>query len=192
MAAITLVFVALFLLPKFLRCGIYTIPEFLEYRYNSASRAIMAIFMMIMYVAVALASILYSGAIGLKTIFGMNLSLAVWLIGIIAGAYTIYGGLKAVVWTDLFQGATLLIGGAIVMVLGFRAVGGTSAFFETNADKLHMIMPLDHPEIPWTALLLGLWIPNLFYWGLISSLCNERLGPRAYRRFRRASCWQPV
>lgn len=178
MAAITLVFVALFLLPRFLRSGIYTIPEFLEYRYNPASRAIMAIFMMIMYVAVALASILYSGAIGLKTIFGMDLTMAVWMIGLIAGAYTIYGGLKAVVWTDLFQGGALLIGGAIVMVLGLGAVGGLSNFLESNSDKLHMILPASHPEIPWTALLLGLWIPNIFYWGLNQFIVQRTLGAK--------------
>jgi len=108
MAAVTLVFVGLFLLPRFLRCGIYTIPEFLEYCYNTASRTIMAVFIMIMYVAVALASILYSGAIGLKTIFGMDLTLAVWMIAIIAGAYTVYGGLKAVVWTDTFSGCRIV------------------------------------------------------------------------------------
>ena len=61
-----------------------------------------------------------------------------WLIGLIAGAYTIYGGLKAVVWTDLFQGGALLIGGAIVMVLGFDAVGGVESFFLANGDKLHL------------------------------------------------------
>ena len=67
-------------MPRFLRSGIYTIPEFLEYRYNATARTIMAIFMMIMYVAVALASILYSGAIGLTTIFDTDLTVGVWLI----------------------------------------------------------------------------------------------------------------
>ena len=178
-AAVTLVFSALFLLPKFLKCGIFTIPEFLEYRYNSASRMLMAIFMMIMYVAVTLPSILYSGALLLDTTFGMNLFQAVWLIGIIAGVYTIYGGLKAVVWTDLFQGAALLIGGFIVMILGFKAVGGVSAFLDTNADKLHVILPADHPEIPWTALILGLWIPNIFYWGLNQFIVQRTLGAKS-------------
>lgn len=181
MAAVSLVIVGLFLLPRFLRSGIYTIPEFLEYRYNATARTIMAIFMMIMYVAVALASILYSGAIGLSTIFDTNLTLGVWLIGIVAGAYTIYGGLKAVVWTDLFQGAALLIGGAVVMVLGFNAVGGPSAFFEANADKLHVILPADDPDIPWTALVLGLWIPNLFYWGLNQFIVQRTLGAKSLR-----------
>jgi len=64
------------------------------------------------------------------------------------------------------------------MVLGFRAVGGVGAFFETNADKLHMIMPSNHPEIPWTALLLGLWIPNIFYWGLNQFIVQRALGAK--------------
>ena len=181
MAAVTLVFVGLFLLPRFLRSGIYTLPEYLEYRYNATARMIMAIFMMIMYVAVALASILYSGAIGLKTIFDLDLTAGVWLIGIIAGLYTVYGGLKAVVWTDLFQGAALLIGGFIVMVLGFVAVGGPTVFFEANADKMHVILPADNPDIPWTALVLGLWIPNIFYWGLNQFIVQRTLGARSLR-----------
>lgn len=180
-AAVSLVIVGLFLLPRFLRSGIYTIPEFLEYRFNATARAIMAISMMIMYVAVALASILYSGAVGLTTIFDMNLTTGVWFIGIVAGAYTMYGGLKAVVWTDLFQGAALLIGGVVVMVLGFIAVGGPVSFFETNADKLHMILPADDPNIPWTALVIGIWIPNLFYWGLNQFIVQRTLGARSLR-----------
>jgi solute:Na+ symporter, SSS family len=185
LAAVALVFVALVLLPRFLRCGIYTIPEFLEYRYDAATRSIMAVYMLIMYVAVALASILYSGALGLATIFDMNLLTAVWLIGIIAGLYTMYGGLKAVVWTDLFQGTALIIGGLVVMVLGFKAVGGVGAFFETNADRLHLILPADHPELPWTALLLGIWIPHLFYWGLNQFIMQRSLAARSLREGQR-------
>jgi len=181
MAAVVLVFVGLFLLPRFLRSGIYTIPEYLEYRFNATSRLIMAVFMMIMYVAVALASILYSGAIGLTTIFDLDLTTGVWAIGIIAGLYTIYGGLKAVVWTDLFQGGALLIGGFVVMVLGFMAVGGPATFFEQNADKLHVILPADNPDIPWTALVLGLWIPNIFYWGLNQFIVQRTLGAKSLR-----------
>ena len=84
MAAITLVIVAFFFLPKFLSSGIFTIPEFLEYRYNKTARSIMAVYMMITYVAVTIAAVLYSGALAVHTIFDMNLTSAVWLIGIIA------------------------------------------------------------------------------------------------------------
>ena len=67
------------------------------------------------------------------------------------------------------------------MVLGFERVGGVRAFLETNADKLHTILPADHPEIPWTALLLGIWIPNMFYWGCNQFITQRTLGARALR-----------
>ncbi len=178
-AAITLVFVAIFFLPKFLRSGIYTIPEFLEYRYNPTARAIMAFFMMLAYVVVAMATVLYSGAIALKAIFGIDTLLGIWLIGLLAGAYTIYGGLKAVVWSDLLQGAALLLGGVIVTILGFEAVGGVGSFLEANADRLHVIMPADTPDYPWTILLVGIWVPNLFYWGLNQFITQRTLGSKS-------------
>ncbi|MFH1944015.1 MAG: sodium/solute symporter, partial [Acidobacteriota bacterium] len=179
MAAITLVVVAFFFLPKFLKSGIYTIPEFLEYRYNSAARAIMAFYTMVIYVGVTIASVLYSGALALKTIFGVSLGTAVWWIGAIAALYTIWGGLKAVAWADLFQGSALIIGGAIVMIVGFAAVGGVPEFFRVNADKLHMILPADHPVLPWTALVIGLWIPNFYYWGLNQFICQRSLAAKS-------------
>lgn len=102
-AAITLVVIAIFLLPLYLRLGIFTMPEFLEHRYGSQARMLMAVYMMLAYVGVAIAAVLYSGALGLSTIFDLDLVTGIWLIGIIAGFYTIYGGLSAVVWTDLLQ-----------------------------------------------------------------------------------------
>ena len=180
MAAITLVFTAFFFLPKFLKSGIYTIPEFLEYRYNKTARTIMAVIMMITYVAVTLAAVLYSGALALSTIFEMDLVSSVWIIGVIAALYTAWGGLKAVAWADLFQGTALMIGGAIVLFLGFQVIG-VSNFFETNTDKLHMILPADHPVLPWTALVIGLWIPNLYYWGLNQYITQRTLAAKTLR-----------
>lgn len=181
MAAVTLVIVALYFLPHFLRKGIYTIPEFLEYRYDIRARTIMAVFMLLAYVVVAMAAVLYSGAFALERIFPeINLYMGVWIIGAVAGLYTIYGGLKAVVYSDLIQGIALLLGGTLVMVLGFREVGGVSAFFEANADKLHTVLPLDHEEMPWLAVFIGgLWIPNLFYWGLNQFITQRTLGAKS-------------
>ena len=182
MASITLVFVAFFFLPKFLKCGIYTIPEYLEYRYNSSARAIMAFYMVVIYAFVTIAAVVYSGALTLHTIFDMQMIHAVWLIGGIATLYTTWGGLKAVAWADLFQGSALIIGGAITMVLGFKAVGGVGSFFENNADKLHMILPRDHAVIPWTALIIGLWIPNFYYWGLNQYITQRALAAKTLRQ----------
>jgi SSS family solute:Na+ symporter len=181
-AAITMVFVALFFLPKFLRSGIYTIPEFLEYRYNPAARSIMAFYMIMIYILVSIAAVVYTGALALHTIFDFDLVKSVWLIGIIAAVYTTWGGLKAVAWADLFQGSALIIGGLITMVLGFRAVGGAGAFFAANQDKLHMIMPADHPVIPWTTLVIGLWIPNFYYWGLNQFITQRTLAAKSLKQ----------
>jgi SSS family solute:Na+ symporter len=178
-AAISLVVVAFWLLPLFLRLGIFTMPEFLEHRYGNPARTIMAIYLMAAYVGVAIAGVLYSGALGLQTIFGLDMLVGIWLIGILAGAYTVYGGLKAVVWSDLLQGSALLIGGIVVTVIGLNKVGGLGAFLETNSDKLHMVLPSDHPELPWTALLVGIWIPNFFYWGFNQFITQRTLGARS-------------
>jgi SSS family solute:Na+ symporter len=204
MSAIVLVFVAWWLLPKFLKAGIYTMPEYLEYRYDSAARTTMAMYMMAAYVIVFLSTVLFSGAVALNAVFDMSgmfqerLGMApadaefwatvtgIWLIGIVAGCYTIYGGLKAVVWSDLLQGGGLLIGGAIVAFLGLRVLGdgavieGWSRFTEANADKLHVVLPWNDPDVPWLAVFVGgLWIPNIFYWGLNQFITQRTLGARS-------------
>jgi SSS family solute:Na+ symporter len=181
-AAITLVIVAIFFLPRFLKIGVFTIPEYFEHRYNPVPRAIMAFYTVIIYVAVTIAAVLYSGGLTLHTIFGIDLTLAVWIIGIIAALYTTYGGLKAVVWADLIQGSALIIGGAVTLILGFVAVGGVSNFLQTNADKLHMVLPSSHSEIPWTALIIGIWIPNFYYWGLNQYITQRTLGAKSLRQ----------
>lgn len=180
MAAITLVLVGLFLLPRFLRSGIYTIPQYLEYRYSQNTRTLMAVFMLVFYIAVTLATVLYSGAIALQQIFDTNLYTGIWALGILAGGYTVYGGLKAVVWSDLIQGGALLIGGLIVMFLCFDAIGGYARFEELAGDKLHTVLPWNHPEMPWVAVFIGgLWLPNIFYWGLNQFITQRTLGAKS-------------
>ena len=126
-----------------------------------------------------LAAVIYGGALTMKTLFGMDLSLAAWGIGIIAALYTTWGGLKAVAWADLFQGTAIIIGGIITMVIGFQAVGGWESFATHNADRLHMILPADDPVLPWTALVVGLWIPNLYYWGLNQYITQRTLAAKS-------------
>jgi solute:Na+ symporter, SSS family len=218
MAAITLVIVAFVFLPTFLRSGIYTIPEFLEYRYNTFARTIMAISTLIILVGVPTASVIFSGAKVISvffqgiTLLGLDLgdiTVGCWIIGCLAAVYVFVGGLKACAWADLIQGSALIIGGAIIAYLAMRALGSadpdalaqTAAnsnlnmetltnsgpigrFMELNkgglpGGKLHMVRPAADPEIPWTALVIGLWIPNFFYWGLNQYITQRTLGSKS-------------
>jgi SSS family solute:Na+ symporter len=179
--SIGIVLIAFTLLPRFLRAGIYTMPEFLEYRYNVAARSIMAILTVIIYMTVLLTAVLYSGGLTLKTIFGMDLTLAVWAIGLVAAVYTTLGGLKAVAWADLFQGLALLLGGLLIFGLGLSACGGWAAFATANADRLHMILPADHPGLPWTGVFSGMWIVILYYCGLNQFIVQRNLAAKTLR-----------
>ncbi len=177
-AAVTLVFIAFFLLPLYLNLGIYTMPEFLEYRYGPAPRTLMAFYMMVAYCGVVMVTVLYAGAIALQAMFGLDLAYGVWIVGLCAGLYTAFGGLKAVAYSDLLHGAALLIGGAVVTCIGLGRVGSVAEFFHNNRDKFHMVLPANHPGIPWTALLLGIWIPNIYYWGFNQFITQRALAAK--------------
>lgn len=179
--SIGIVVIAFTLLPRFLKAGIYTMPEYLEYRYNSAARALMALTTVVIYVAVLLTAVLYSGGLTLQKIFGVSLAKSIWLIGSIAAIYTVWGGLKAVAWADLFQGGALLAGGIVTFFLGLRACGGWEQFSAVNAAKLHMVLPASHAGLPWTGVLSGMWIVLVYYCGLNQFIVQRNLAARTLR-----------
>ncbi len=189
MAAITMVITAIFLLPHFLKAGIYTFPEFLEYRYSPIARNLMAFYTMLIYVFVLVASVLYSGGLTIETLFAgtrplgveVTLSKAVWLVAIVAAIYTVWGGLKGIAWADLFFGSSLIIGGLITLIIGLDKVGGVGNFYEANHEKLHMILPADHPVLPWTALVFGLWLPNFYYWSVNQFITQRTLAAKSLK-----------
>ncbi|MBI4581024.1 MAG: solute:sodium symporter family transporter [Planctomycetes bacterium] len=191
-AAITLVCVAIFFLPRFLRAGIFTIPEYLEYRYNTTARLIMSFFLLLMFVFVTTVAVVYSGGVTLDTFFGkhiyplvgeVTLVKGIWMIGVVAVVYTAFGGLKAVLWADLVQGSALILGGAVVTLFALRAIGGWGAAMQYPevSGKMHMVLPATHPELPWTILVLGIWIPNFYYWGLNQYITQRTLAARTLR-----------
>lgn len=178
MGSLGIVIIAMTLLPRFLRAGIYTMPEFLEYRYNTAARIVMAVLTVIIYAVVMLPAVLYSGGVTLRTLVGMELVTAVWVIGFIGAVYSTLGGLKAIVWADLVQGLALLAGGLLVFFLGLNATGGWTAFATHNADKLHMILPANNPDLPWTGIVSGMWIVMIYYCGLNQFIVQRNLAAR--------------
>ena len=199
-AAITLVVVAFVLLPYFLRSGITTIPEFLELRYNHWARLVMTLSMMLILIGVSLIGVIYAGALTLKQLmfaYDVNLSLAgcCWALGAMAAIYVAVGGLKACAWADLLQGSALIIGGGVITYFAFSALGGANVsdlvastgaaaavdqgagvmekFSHLNDSAMHMG---SNPTMPWGILLLGIWIPNFYYWGLNQYITQRILG----------------
>jgi len=141
MAAITLVVVAFVFLPTFLRSGIYTIPEFLEYRYNAFARLVMAIATLVILVGVPTASVIYSGAKVItgnfqgRTIAGLdlgNITVGCWIIGTLAAVYVFAGGLKACAWADLLQGSALIAGGAVILGFALMFLSIRDNYFEVS------------------------------------------------------------
>lgn len=185
MAAITLVIVARWFLPKYLEHGVTTMPEYLERRFDLRARSWLAVYMLLAYVGVALATVLYSGGLALQIIFDMPLWWGIVILAAFGGGYTVYGGLKAVVWSDLIQGTMLLAGGALTTYIGLRAVGGWGSLMEQAGDKFHTVLPLDHPELPWFAIFFGgLWIANIFYWGCNQFITQRTLAAKDLRQGR--------
>ncbi len=206
MAAITLVVIAFAFLPYFLKAGIYTMPEFLEYRYNAGARGIMAVATILIYVLLV-GAVTYSGALTMQTLadkMGYKVSLLTgsFIIGLIAMAYVVTGGLKACAWADLIQGSALIVGGGAIMWFAFDKLGsvteaarivdvqtgavaiealkpGSGAverFWDLNRVRMNMFLPATDKVLPWTALMLGLWIPNFYYWGLNQYITQRTLG----------------
>ncbi len=148
MAAITLIIVGKYFLPIFLKNGIYTMPEFLERRYSPGVRTVMAIFWLGVYVFVNLTAILWLGATAVHTVTGIDVQIALLALGLFAGAYALYGGLKAVALTDIVQVSLLVLGGLVISYIALNKISGgagvVAGFHELTQrfpDKFHMILP---------------------------------------------------
>ena len=225
-AAVSLIIVAFVFLPRFLKAGVYTIPEFLQTRYNKAARTIMSVTMMATFASVNIAVVTYSGAKAYSGFFkdmgsevvklgGLTVNLDLltfcWIIGIIAATYVFLGGLKACAWADLLQGSALIICGCFILYFALGALGeakpetlqtamqalemdeakqaellpkleqGSSVerFKLLNKHKLRMNLPWTDTVLPITALMFGIWIPNLYYWGLNQYIMQRTLGSQS-------------
>ena len=129
MAAITLIIVAKYFLPIFIEKGIYTIPQFVEQRFSKSLKTILAVFWICLYIFVNLTSVLYLGGLALETILGVPLMYSIIGLALFALVYSVYGGLSAVVWTDVIQVAVLIFGGFMTSYLAVSFIGGDTGFF---------------------------------------------------------------
>jgi SSS family solute:Na+ symporter len=187
MAAATLMIVAIFFIPVYLKNKIYTMPQFLHQRYNSTVAMIMAVFWLLLYVVVNLTSILYLGALAISSISGLNLYLCMYGLAIFAIIITL-GGMKVIGYTDVIQVFFLILGGLVTTYIALTmvadhyhtsgAINGLKMMMEKSDDHFHMIFKKDNANFPslpgLTVLIGGMWIVNLNYWG-----CNQYITQRA-------------
>ncbi|MEK9927876.1 MAG: sodium/solute symporter, partial [Halieaceae bacterium] len=190
MAAITLILVGKFLLPVFLKTGIYTMPQFLEQRYDGRVRTVMAVFWLGVYVLVNLTSILWLGALAMNTVAGVPLAYALVLLGAFAVAYSLYGGLKAVALTDIIQVVLLVLGGLLIAYTllnlvsdGAGVIAGFQLLMDQAPEKFDMIFEKGHPhyaDLPGLSVLLGgMWIMNVSYWGFNQYIIQRALAAKS-------------
>jgi solute:Na+ symporter, SSS family len=149
-------------LPFYLRNGFYTMPEFLSRRFGEASRGTFAVLIVLTYIFVEISSVLYLGALVLHELMGIPVMTSVIVLAAATGLYTIIGGLRAVVWTEMFQLGVLLLGGVALLVATLKATGGWPALKATSSDW-HLLLPASDPDFPWTQYLGAAICISTFY-----------------------------
>ncbi len=192
MAAITLIIVGKYFLPIFIEKGLYTIPEFVEKRYSTNLKTILAIFWIALYVFVNLTSVLYLGSLALETIMGIPMIYGVIGLALFAAAYSLYGGLAAVAWTDVIQVVFLVLGGLVTTYLALDTVSGGEGVFkgiktvyDAAPDRFAMILEESNPQftnLPGIGVLVGgLWVANLYYWGFNQYIIQRTLAAKSLK-----------
>ena len=166
MAAVVLVVFAIFFLPFLLRARVYTMPEFLARRFSGSARTYFALLTLFLNIVVDTAGGLYAGALMLGMIFpGIDLWVVVAVLAVAAGIYTAFGGLAAVMYTDVIQAALLILGSVLISLFAYQAIGGWDAVVAAvPAEKLSLIRPPGDPGVPWPGLLSGVFLLGFYFW----------------------------
>lgn len=190
MAAITLIIVGKYFLPIFLKHKIYTMPQFLEQRYDHRVRKVMAVFWLGVYVFVNLTAVLWLGALAINTIAGVDMVYGMIFLGAFSLAYSLYGGLKAVALTDIIQVVLLIFGGLFLSYTALNLISGGNGPIQGFIDlsnqlpeKFDMILSKDNPhymDLPGISVLIGgMWIMNLSYWGFNQYIIQRTLAAKS-------------
>jgi SSS family solute:Na+ symporter len=196
MSALTLILVGKFFLPVFLKNQIYTMPEFVQRRYGRSVQLVLAVFWLGVYVFVNLTAILWLGATAFHTVTGIPLETALIALGVFAGAYALYGGLKAVALTDVVQVTLLVLGGLVIAAIALDRISGGHGVLEGFSMLTHrfpehfrMILPPSDPnykDLPGLSVLIGgMWVMNVSYWGFNQYIIQRALAAKDAREAQR-------
>ena len=192
-SSLALAVAALFFIPKYLKMGLTTIPQFLEKRFDGVLRTFVAIVLITSFIITLLPIVLYSGALGIESLFGISEVLGVeksqglWItilfIGILGSIYAVFGGLKAVAYSDTINGIGLLLGGLLIPFLALYAIGdsnilvGLTKVYEYAPEKFNVIGASDS-VLPFEVLFTGLIINQLYFWGMNQTIIQRALGAK--------------
>ncbi len=192
-SAIALVIAAIFFLPRFIRMGLTTIPEFLEKRFDGLTRSIVAFLLMLSFVVTLLPIVLYSGAINIESVFDFSTLFSVpksvamiymvLIIGVIGSLYAIFGGLKAVAYSDTLNGVGLMLGGLLIPGIALYEIGsgnileGLSTVYDFAPDKFDIIGKPDS-VLPFSVLFTGLMINQIYFWGMNQAIIQRAFGAK--------------
>ncbi|MBK7376889.1 MAG: sodium/solute symporter [Chitinophagaceae bacterium] len=174
--------------PFYMRSMVYTMPEFLERRFNAKSRRLLSVIQLLSYVIAKASVTIFAGALVFNQILGVEFWTGAIILVVVTGVYTIFGGLHAVMYTEAIQAFVLLIGSAVLLFVGLDKVGGWNALMnEFPKDKLNMFRPLSDPEFPWLGILFASPIVGIWYWCTDQHIVQRCLAGRNEQQARRGT-----
>jgi len=165
LASFILLLLGWLFVPFYLRSGVYTMPEFLERRYNPQARSYFTWVSIVGYVLTKISVTLFAGGVVMRAVTGFDFWTSAAILIVITGLYTIFGGLRAVIYTEVMQAVVLIVGSVTLMFIGLHAVGGWSGLeAKVPPDFFSMWKPSNHPDFPWTGVVFGAPILGIWYW----------------------------
>ena len=174
--------------PFYMRSMVYTMPEFLERRFNAKARRLLSIIQLLSYVIAKASVTIFAGALVFNQILGVDFWTGAIILVVVTGVYTIFGGLHAVMYTEAIQAFVLLIGSAVLLFVGLNKVGGWHGLMSSiPPEKLNMFRPLSDPEFPWLGILFASPIVGIWYWCTDQHIVQRCLAGRNEREARRGT-----
>lgn len=180
--------------PFYWSSKVYTMPEYLERRYSSASRTFLSFISLVSYVLTKVSVTVYAGGIVLKTVLGIDTMFGFdffWVsamgLVVITGLYTIFGGMKAVLWTSVLQTPVLILGSLIILIIGLDQVGGFAELERINGEQMRLMRPMSDPNFPWPGVIFGSFIIGFWYWCTDQYIVQRVLSAKGIQAARRGS-----
>lgn len=188
LAGLILLLLGWFFVPFYLRSGVFTMPEFLERRYSTGPRTYLAAVSIISYVLTKISVTIAAGGIVFEVLMGIDFWYGALIVVAVTGLYTLWGGMRAVLYTDLVQTVFLIAGAIAVTVIGLQAVGGWDNLqVAAGSERFDLWQPADHPDYPWTGILLGAPILGIWYWCTDQVIVQRVLAARGIADARRGT-----